>query len=168
MIIRTAVSTDLGQIKQLFQELDACSVQQQPEHFQTGERSDAYLTELINREDSAFLVCIEEDTIIGFSLLFLKETKPLSLLVPCTYAYIQDFVVSENRRRQGYGTLLIEASKQWAKDHNAQYMRLSVIPDNEAGIRFYQKNGLYPQMITMECPLYSSIRQNIYNNSNQT
>jgi len=153
MIIRPAASTDLEQIKQLFQELDACSIQQQPEHFQKGERSDAYLNDLIENDNSDFLVCVAEDTVIGFSLLFLKETKSISLLIPCTFAYIQDFVIAENHRRQGYGTHLIEASRQWAKERGAQYLRLSVIPNNEAGIRFYQKNGLYPQMITMECPV---------------
>lgn len=153
MIIRSAVTDDLEQIKELFRELDACSVQQQPEHFQPGERSDEYLQELISNNDSDFLVCITDDRIIGFSLLFLKETKPISLLVPCIYAYIQDFVITESKRRQGYGTALIKASQYWAKNHGAQYIRLSVIPNNEAGILFYQKNGLYPQMITMERPL---------------
>jgi len=108
---------------------------------------------LIENDDSDFLVCVADNTIVGFSLVFFKETRPISLLVPCAYGYIQDFVVAEKYRRQGYGTQLMEASRRWAKDRGAQYLRLSVIPNNEAGIRFYQKNGLYPQMITMECPI---------------
>ena len=153
MMTRTASAADLEQIRQLFWELDSCSINQQPEHFQRGERSDTYLTSLIENDDSDFLLCIADDTIIGFSLVFFRETKPISLLVPCTYGFIQDFVIAEKYRRQGYGTQLLEASRRWAKDRGAQYLRLSVIPNNEAGIRFYQKNGLYPQMITMECPI---------------
>ena len=153
MIIRTASAADLEQIRQLFGELDTCSIHQQPEHIQRGERSDAYLTSLIENDDSDFLVCVADNTIVGFSLVFFRETKPISLLVPCAYGFLQDFVVSEKYRRQGYGTQLLEASRRWAKDRGAQYLRLSVIPNNEAGIRFYQKNGLYPQMITMECPI---------------
>ena len=153
MVIRTATEADLEQIRQLFLELDTCSIKQQPEHFQRGERSDASLTSLMENDDSDFLVGIKDNTIVGFSLVFFRETKPISLLVPCAFGFIQDFVIAEKYRRQGYGTQLLEASRRWAKDRGAQYLRLSVIPNNEAGIRFYQKNGLYPQMITMECPI---------------
>lgn len=151
MIIKPATPGDLEQIKQLFRELDACSIKQQPEHFQSGERSDAYLHELIENNDSDFLLCTTEQKVIGFSLLFIKETKPISILIPCKYVYIQDFIITESHRRQGFGTYLLEASRQWAKDRGVQYLRLSVIPNNEAGIRFYQKNGLYTQMLSMEC-----------------
>lgn len=153
MKIRQAGIADAGHILELFRELDACSAEQQPEHFRIGERSEESLRELICSENSDFLLCVEEEHVIGFSLLFLKETKPLSLLIPCTYAYIQDFVITESRRRQGYGTVLMNASREWAKEHGAAYLRLSVIPANEAGIRFYHKNGLAEQMITMECPV---------------
>ena len=153
MIIRTATEADLEQIRQLFLELDTCSIKQQPEHFQRGERSDTYLTSLMENDDSDFLIGIKDNTIVGFSLVFFRETKPISLLVPCAYGFVQDFVIAEKYRRQGYGTQLLEASRRWAKDRGAQYLRLSVIPNNEAGIRFYRKNGLYPQMITMECPI---------------
>lgn len=154
MQFRTAVPADTEFLQKLFWELDSCSIAQQPEHFQRGERANAYLLSLIEDDTSDFIVCIEENEIIGFSLLFLKETKPLSLLVPCKFAYIQDFVITESRRRQGYGTLLMVESRKWAREHGADYLRLSVIPNNEAGIRFYLKNNFAPQMITMESPLH--------------
>jgi hypothetical protein len=34
------------------------------------------------------------------------------------------------------------------------YLRLSVSPSNDSGIRFYKRHGLLEQMLTMECPLY--------------
>ena len=153
MEIRCAGIEDTARILELFRELDSCSARQQPEHFRIGERSAEYLRDLICGDDSDFLLCVDNDDIIGFSLIFLKGTKPLSLLIPCRYAYIQDFVITENRRGQGYGTVLLNASREWAKERGAGYLRLSVIPTNDAGIRFYRKNGLDEQMITMECPI---------------
>ena len=31
------------------------------------------------------------------------------------------------------------------------YLRLSVFPTNDSGIRFYKRHGLMEQMVTMEC-----------------
>jgi GNAT superfamily N-acetyltransferase len=64
---------------------------------------------------SDYLLYILDNKVVGFSLLYQKETKGLSLLIPCKYAYLQDFVVKEEYRNHGYGTQLFEASKQWAK-----------------------------------------------------
>lgn len=153
MEIRQATINDLEVILELFLELDTLSIQQQPEHFQRCERSIEYLCEIVNSESSDFLLLIIDEKIVGFSLIFMKEVKGLSLLIPCKYAYIQDFVITESCRNKGYGKLLMEASKEWANKHGADYLRLSVIPKNEAGVRFYIKNGLSEQMITMECKI---------------
>lgn len=153
MTIRFATVNDLSIINSLFYELDSLSIEQQPQHFQRGERSIEYLTEIINNDNSVFLVCELDNEVIGFSLIYLKEVKGLNLLVPCTYAYIQDFVISKLYRNNGYGQKLMDESKKWAALQGAEYLRLSVIPKNTDGIRFYKKNGLMEQMITMECKI---------------
>lgn len=153
MEFRQATTNDLEVIKDLFWELDSSSIEQQPEHFQRGERSQEYLNEIINNENSAFLLCIIDEKIVGFSLVLIKEVKGLSLLIPCKYAYIQDLIITESFRNNGYGSLLIKETKEWGKNHGADYLRLSVIPNNKSGIRFYNKNGLTEQMITMECKI---------------
>ena len=153
MTIRPAAGTDLAVIRALFFQLDTHAVLSQPQHFQRGERADSYLMELINGEDSDFLLAEREGEVVGFSLLFAKETKDIPVLVPCKYAYIQDFVVREDCRGQGVGARLMDASKEWAARRGAQYLRLSVLPDNVGAQRFYARHGLAPEMITMECGL---------------
>lgn len=155
MDIRCAIISDIDRIKELFWELDTDAIVTQPEHFQRGERTFEYLSDIINDSKSDFLLAIINNEIIGFSLLFEKVVKGLSLLVPCKYAYVQDFIITKGYRNNGYGTKLLEASKQWAKVHDSEYLRLSVIPKNFDGIRFYKKNGMAEQMITMECPLHN-------------
>ncbi|WMJ87570.1 GNAT family N-acetyltransferase [Anaerocolumna sp. MB42-C2] len=50
-------------------------------------------------------------------------------------------------------TQLLDGSKKWAKEHGMGYLRLSVFPANDSGIRFYKRHGLMEQMVTMECSL---------------
>lgn len=153
MIIRTANKSDIVDINQLFIELDADTVRYQPEHFQFGNRTDEYLLEIINNPKSDFIVAVIDDNVVGFSLVFEKEVKGLSLLIPCKYAYLQDFVVKQECRNRGIGTQLLDGSKKWAKEHGMGYLRLSVFPTNDSGIRFYKRHGLMEQMVTMECSL---------------
>ena len=150
MNIRPATGKDLAAIRALFWQLDTHAIESQPQHFQRGERTDEYLLELIEDEHSDFLLVELDGEIVGFSLLFFKWTKDISLLVPCKYAYIQDFVVREDLRGQSLGGQLMEASKDWARTRGAGYLRLSVLPDNLGAQRFYARHGLVPQMITME------------------
>jgi GNAT superfamily N-acetyltransferase len=153
MEVRCATISDIGRIQELFWELDTDAIETQPEHFQRGERTAEYFCKIINDNKSDFLLAIINNSIIGFSLLFEKEVKGLSLLVPCKYTYIQDLIITKIYRNHGYGTKLLEVSKQWAKDHDSEYLRLTVIPKNIDGIRFYKRNGMAEQMITMECPI---------------
>ena len=153
MIIRKATIDDIRAINELFWELDTDAINDQPEHFQRGARTVEYLSGIIEDSTSDFLLAILDTEIVGFSLLFQKETKGLSLLVPCKYAYIQDFIVTDRHRNKGIGSKLMHESKQWAKEHGMEYLRLSVLPENKNAQRFYMRHGLTEQMLTMECPL---------------
>lgn len=153
MDIRKAVANDIPEINQLFWELDTDAIKYQPEHFQRSERTEDYLVEIIESQKSDFLVAVLYNEVVGFSLLYEKEVKGLSLLIPCKYAYLQDFIVKEKYRNRGIGTQLLEASRQWAKERGMEYLRLSVFPANDSSIRFYKNHGLLEQMLTMECSL---------------
>jgi len=153
LAFRQASIADFAAINALFCELDTDAITSQPHHFRRAERKREYLDDLISDEKSDFLLAVLDGEVVGFSLLFSKETKDLSLLVPCKYAYIQDFVVKSTHRNLGIGSRLMDASKSWAKVRGAEYLRLSVLPDNVNAQRFYSRHGLTRQMISMECPI---------------
>lgn len=153
MIIRKAEAKDLPAINELFSELDSDAIKNQPEHFQKSERTKEYLMEIIDDYNSDFLLAAFDNEVVGFSLLFEREIRGISLLIPCKYAYIQDFIVKKEYRDQGIGTMLFNSSKVWAKEHGMEYLRLSVFPVNDKGIQFYKRNGMSEQMLTMECTL---------------
>jgi GNAT superfamily N-acetyltransferase len=45
----------------------------------------------------------------------------ISCLLPCRYAYLQDFVVAAAWRNQGYGTALFQAAQAWARARGLAY-----------------------------------------------
>ena len=153
MIFRKATINDIDAINRLFYELDTGAIIMRPEHFQRGVRSFEYLAGIINDEKSDFILVVDGGDIVGFSLLFERATPDISLLVPCKFAYIQDFVVTEEYRKKGVGAALMEQSKQWAQERSMDYLRLSVLWENKNAQRFYAHHGLSEKLITMECSL---------------
>ncbi len=49
--------------------------------------------------------------------------------------------VHQDVRGQGVGTLLFEAVEQWAKTVGITRLELTVVTENEAGVKLYQKSG---------------------------
>lgn len=49
--------------------------------------------------------------------------------------------VHQDVRGQGLGSLLFEAVKDWAKTEGITRLELTVVTENEAGVKLYQKSG---------------------------
>lgn len=151
MRIRLAEGRDCEGLRGLYRELDADAVRHQPEHFVMCERTDAYLLERIRAQDSDFIVAEQDGRLLGFSLVSIKRAVPVSCLKPQVNAYIGDLVVAQGERGRGIGTALMVASKRYGRERGAEFIRTQVFPGNEAGIRFYARNGFVEMMKTMEC-----------------
>ncbi len=151
MIIRKANDRDLEQLRSLYRELDEDAVRFQPEHFIMSNRTDEYLLNLIHGVNTDILVAEQGNDMIGFSLLFLQNSKNISCLKPQSNLYIGDLVVTKKSRSQGVGAKLMEASKEYGKEHGTEFIRTQVFPQNEDAIRFYERNGFTEMMKTIEC-----------------
>lgn len=153
MVIRKAAKDDIDAIKKLYWLLDTDAVNFQPEHFVRAERSEDFILSIIENDKSDFLTIEEDNEVIGFSFIKQNETASISCLKKQQYAYIQDFVIAEAYRDRGYGSKLLEASKDWSRQRGLEFLKLSVFPQNEKGITFYERHGLKETMRTMECDL---------------
>ena len=153
MLIRRAGIDDVEQLRLLYQELEEDGVRYQPEHFVVGERSNEFFQSVFESADQDILVAEEDGKILGFSHVMILEQKKVACLKPETLVYIQDLDVLESRRSQGIGTLLIEASKRYGKEHGVDFIRTQVFPQNIDGMRFYEKNGFREMMKTIESSL---------------
>lgn len=150
MLIRRAGIDDVEQLRLLYQELEEDGVRYQPEHFVVGERSNEFFQSVFESADQDILVAEEDGKILGFSHVMILEQKKVACLKPETLVYIQDLDVLESRRSQGIGTLLMEASKRYGKEHGVDFIRTQVFPQNIDGMRFYEKNGFREMMKTIE------------------
>lgn len=153
MLIRRAGIDDVEQLRLLYQELEEDGVRYQPEHFVVGERSNEFFQSVFESVDQDILVAEEDGKILGFSHVMILEQKKVACLKPETLVYIQDLDVLESRRSQGIGTLLMEASKRYGKEHGVDFIRTQVFPQNIDGMRFYEKNGFREMMKTIESSL---------------
>ena len=153
MNIRKATMRDAAQLRPLYIELMKDAVVYQPEHFVIGDRDDAFFKRIVDSDTQDILVAEDASGIVGFCHIMILHTKNVSCLKPQTFAYIQDLVVAEEARNKGIGTSLMAASKAYARDHEAAFIRLSVFPESISGLRFYERNGFYETMKTLECPL---------------
>ena len=153
MLIRRAGIDDVEQLRLLYQELEEDGVRYQPEHFVVGERSNEFFQSVFESADQDILVAEEDGKILVFSQVMILEQKKEACLKPETLVYIQDLDVLESRRSQGIGTLLMEASKRYGKEHGVDFIRTQVFPQNIDGMRFYEKNGFREMMKTIESSL---------------
>ena len=153
MLIRRAGIDDVEQLRLLYQELEEDGVRYQPEHFVVGERSNEFFQSAFESADQDILVAEEDGKILVFSHVMILEQKKVACLKPETLVYIQDLDVLESRRSQGIGTLLMEASKRYGKEHGVDFIRTQVFPQNIDGMRFYEKNGFREMMKTIESSL---------------
>ena len=153
MLIRRAGIDDVEQLRLLYQELEEDGVRYQPEHFVVGERSNEFFQSVFESADQDILVAEEDGKILVFSHVMILEQKKVACLKPETLVYIQDLDVLESRRSQGIGTLLMEASKRYGKEHGVDFIRTQVFPQNIDGMRFDEKNGFREMMKTIESSL---------------
>ncbi|MCH5210878.1 MAG: GNAT family N-acetyltransferase [Oscillospiraceae bacterium] len=153
MIIRKATIQDIEQLRPLYIELERDAVIYQPEHFVIGYRDDGFFNSIFKSDTQDILVAECESGIVGFCHIMISHTKNVSCLKEQTYAYIQDLVVSEERRNCGIGTKLMAASKEYGRKHGAEFIRLSVFPKNISGLRFYERDGFCEMMKTLECSI---------------
>jgi len=77
------------------------------------------------------------------------------MMVVRQYAYIHDFAVSEEYRRQGIATRLLDYIEDYAMRNGASRIELAVHLFSKEAISLYEKFGFSPRAIRMEKELKS-------------
>ena len=150
-LIRKAVNDDIGELRKLYLALEEDGVRYQPEHFVIGERTEEFFQSIFDSNDQDILVADVDGNAIGFVHVMILQQKKVSCLKPQSVVYLQDLCVREDMRNKGIGAKLIRASKDYGKDHGADFIRTQVFPGNIDGMRFYERNGFCEMMKTIEC-----------------
>jgi len=152
MKVRKATIDDINEIADLYIEQFCIMKDLQPDFYQEGEQSKAFIQGVIESDDSDILV-LTDNAIVGLALLQTKETPDFPFFVKHKYAYLMDIVMTKDCRGKGMGSILLEEAKKWAIDRELEYVELDVLSGNDNAIRFYRKHGFMDKKHLMFCKL---------------
>ena len=105
------------------------------------------LQELI-REKSIFVAKIA-GTVVGYTAFWIWDTNG-ECSVPRKVMNVNDFAVDEGARGQGIGTQMMQELRVLAKAFGCTDLQLTVYPQNDAAVAFYQKCGYTIKSIEMQ------------------
>jgi len=124
-----------------------------PEYCKEGFESGEYPRTTIECEKSDIIVAADGDTLLGFIHVKEAQTPPYDAVVQHRYAEVIEFVVTAQHRKQGIGTMLMDAAKQWSKDRTLDHIKLSVLANSADEVRFYKSKDFATIAHDMRCPL---------------
>ncbi len=132
VVIRTAVTADLGSMTSLLGELFSIEADFTPD----VRRQRQGLATLMASNNTTLLVAAAKETIIGMCTL-----QPLvSTAEGGTVGIIEDLVVTKMWRGKGVGGLLLNSIEEVARRQNMSRLQLLTEVDNNRAMQFYGKH----------------------------
>ena len=150
-MIRKATIDDISVISKLYREQFKEMSYLIPDFIKEGDQSIEFIEITITNENSDILVYENNGEIVGFILLQAKTRPDFEFLIPGKFCYIMDIVVTEAQRNKGFGTALMNSSKEWANDQGCNFINLDVLINNPKAIKLYEKLGFTPKAQEMYC-----------------
>ena len=99
--------------------------------------AEQFIRERIEQKESVILVALSEGEFIGFVQMY-----PIFSSVSMRRAWLlNDLFVGPAYRSRGVATMLLDASKQLARDAKAKWLLLQTGADNAPAQLLYEKNG---------------------------
>ncbi len=154
MDIRAAAIDDYPALCGLYHELDEHHLVLRPDILQSVEgpaRSLKDIREKLADRDCTILVAEHNHQLCGFVEILKRQSKNLPMFRKRQIALIDNIVVSRQHRRQGIATMLINATKAWAKEQKIEEIRLHVFSNNSEAVNFYDSLGF--KIVTRELEL---------------
>ena len=152
-MIRKATNNDILAISELYCEQFRGMAKLIPDFIKEGNQSTEFIENTIANEESDILVYENAGIVVGFILLQAKIRPDFQFMLPGKYCYIMDIIVTENNRCKGFGTALMNAAKDWAKERDCNFINLDVLVNNPGAIKLYEKLGFIPKAQEMYCKL---------------
>ena len=90
---------------------------------------------------------------LGHAFCIAKQVTDDRILTDVRTLYIDDICVDETVRGKHIGEALYQAVRSYAKENRFYNLTLNVWHCNPGAMKFYEKMGLVPQKVTMECLL---------------
>ena len=151
-MIRKAELKDLYSIKRLLHQVQSVHAAGRPDIFKKGTMKfmDDELKEIITGKGLTFFVYENEDEILGYICIELKEEKETASKYKRRQLYIEDLCVDEDHRREGIASRLFDYAARLARKKGCDCLTLNVWELNDDAKRFYEAKGMFPLKTIME------------------
>ena len=149
--IRRALPEDYESVDRLMGELHRQHVKGQGNIYRPCEHpySEEEYEELLKNPKNIALCAKEDGHVAGYASMTLKEVQAPQL-VSRRIAYVDELVVTPEKRHGGIGQKLMEAMEREAKEQGAVEMQLMVWEFNTGALEFYQSLGMKTQRRILE------------------
>ena len=151
-MLQLATSAHREAVNRLGQQIHTLHVGFRPDHFCAAE--EIFPQERFQKEVSErnLYVAILEEQVVGYALLRIR-TYEGPLVANRRVMVIEEFCVEEMLRGHGIGKAMMADVRALAKAFRCKELRLSVYPQNDDAVAFYQKCGFLIRTIDMDCKL---------------
>jgi GNAT superfamily N-acetyltransferase len=115
--------------------------------------ADAYIAELLSRcvENSGKILIAEFDGHLAGYVTILTKVRSGDLDDgDIEFGLVADIVVRRKYRGNGIGRKLIAAAESFARSQNVRWLRVSVLAENEAARKLYEKAGFAELYVDLE------------------
>ena len=142
--IRAVTNDDFDAVYSLFSEVQALHAEAVPAIFREPTKDDGFRTffDGFADNDQHFLaVAIVDQKPIGYIQYFLGERERSIYQPGRKFAYIHQLVVTNDSRRRGYGTALIEFVKKRARSQGISEIGIDFWSFNDAARGCFERQG---------------------------
>ncbi len=148
-MLQLAQPSDREAVNALAVQIHGMHISWRPDLFQAAEElfpRDRY-EELIRHRQ--LYVAKLGQVVVGYTLLRMVPQSHIGR-IPCMRMVVEEFCVDASCRSQGIGRQMMEDIHALAKAFGCTDLQLSVYPQNDAAVSFYQKCGFTIQYIQMQ------------------
>ena len=153
---RLADINDLRGINVLHAQLHIQHIAYRPDIFAPIEQPvfDELMAVYINGKNKDVIVYDKGGEILGYAAVSVCDTeKGRGEILPFVFVEVNELCVAENSHRQGIGTALLDAVKEYAKGKGAKFVELGVQAQNTEAQAFYKANGMFVKNLKMQYKL---------------
>ncbi len=114
---------------------------------------DRYFEQLLAKQagtaGAVFLAEADDGALLGYVVLYGRLHPPMADERADAYAWVAELYVLQSHRSQGLGETLLARAEDHARTLGVYKIELSVVAENKAARRFYQRLGYRDRSLTM-------------------
>ena len=115
--------------------------------------ADPYLEQMFSdseRYSGKIFVADDDGAVVGYASVWARARAEDIWEGPAEYGLIPELVVLASHRNRGIGRSLLAESEAYARSHECQCLRISVMAANSSARELYISQGFEEQEITLE------------------